>query len=156
MAALQDMPGHLIRRAQQVSNAIFAEECGTFDLTSVQYAALFTINRHDGIDATRLSRQIAFDRSTIGDVLERLETKGLIVRVAGTSDKRTKCLYASDAGKELLAKVEPYVRNVQRRLLEPFAEPNQLQVLGLLRLIAEIPITNSAAMGGNIMDKIDG
>ena len=42
---LLDMPGHLIRRAQQISTALFAEECAAFDLTSVQYAALAAIRR---------------------------------------------------------------------------------------------------------------
>lgn len=76
MVEFTTMPGHLIRRAQQVSIAIFAEECAGLDLTSVQYAALSAIGAHPGVDATRLSTLIAFDRSTIGDVLERLESKG--------------------------------------------------------------------------------
>jgi MarR family transcriptional regulator, lower aerobic nicotinate degradation pathway regulator len=142
MAEMKDMPGHLIRRAQQVSNAIFAEQCGAFDLTSVQYAALFMINAHDGIDATRLSGLIAFDRSTIGDVLERLETKGWIVRAPGPSDKRIKRLHASDAGKELLTKVEPAVRAVQTRLLEPLTEHNRLLFLDMLRQIADSPMAD--------------
>ena len=31
-----EMPGHLIRRAHQISIALFTEECAAFDLTSVQ------------------------------------------------------------------------------------------------------------------------
>src|SRR4051794_20278745 len=72
MHDLYSMPGHLIRPAQQISSALFAEECGEFDLTSVQYAALVAIRENPDVDATRLSALIAFDRSTIGDVLERL------------------------------------------------------------------------------------
>ena len=40
---LHAMPGHLIRRAQQIAVAIFMEECAEFDLTPVQYAALVAI-----------------------------------------------------------------------------------------------------------------
>ena len=40
MRDLHAKPGHLIRRVQQLSSALFAEECAVFDLTSVQYAAL--------------------------------------------------------------------------------------------------------------------
>ena len=64
-------PGHLFRRMQQIAVAIFMEECAEFELAPVQYAALVTVREHPGIDATRLSAVIAFDRSTIGDVLER-------------------------------------------------------------------------------------
>ena len=75
MDGLYAMPGHLIRRVQQISSALFAEECGNFDLTSVQYAALVAIRANPQVDATRLSALIAFDRSTLGDVLERLEAR---------------------------------------------------------------------------------
>lgn len=139
LTALYEMPGHLIRRAQQVSNALFAEECGAFDLTSVQYAAMFAIAANDGIDATRLSTLIAFDRSTLGDVLERLETKGWIVRAAGAADKRIKRLHASAEGKALLRQVAPGVRKVQQRLLEPFAAGDRVAVLAMLGQIANIP-----------------
>ena len=43
MDSVYEMPGHLIRRAHQLSTAIFAEECAEFDLTPVQYAALEAI-----------------------------------------------------------------------------------------------------------------
>jgi len=72
---LHRQPGHLIRRAQQIAVAIFIEECAAFDLTPVQYAAMVAIQENEGIDATRLSAQIAFDRSTLGNVLERLEAR---------------------------------------------------------------------------------
>src|ERR1700722_5508343 len=101
MDDLYRMPGHLIRRVQQVSTALFTEECAAFDLTSVQFAALFAIRANPGVDATRLSTIIAFDRSTIGDVLERLEVKGWIVRSASPHDRRIKLLHLAPDGAKL-------------------------------------------------------
>src|SRR5579872_6775474 len=69
---LVDRPGHLIRRLQQIAHAIFIEQAREFDVTPVQYAALFAINDHPGIDQTALCNIIAYDRSTIGDVVGRL------------------------------------------------------------------------------------
>ena len=73
MDAVYTAPGYLFRRMQQIAVALFIEECKAFDLTPVQYAALVTISTHPGIDATRLSAVIAFDRSTLGNVIERLQ-----------------------------------------------------------------------------------
>ena len=67
MDAVYTAPGYLFRRMQQIAVAIFMEECKDFDLTPVQYAALIAIHTHPGIDATRLSAVIAFDRSTLGN-----------------------------------------------------------------------------------------
>src|SRR5689334_8484234 len=84
------MPGYLVRRTQQISTALFAEECGQYDLTAVQYAALVAIGLHPQIEAARICRLISLDRSTLGDVLERIEGKGLVLRRTSPADRRVK------------------------------------------------------------------
>src|SRR3712207_4381835 len=138
MDNLYDMPGHLIRRAHQISTALFTEECAEFDLTSVQYAALVAIKANPEVDATRLSALIAFDRSTIGGVLERLEAKGWILRTASPADKRVKLLRLTLDGERLLRRVEPAVRRVQQRLLEPLAPADRATILRLLAQLAAV------------------
>jgi MarR family transcriptional regulator, lower aerobic nicotinate degradation pathway regulator len=135
---LYAMPGHLIRRAQQISTALFSEECAAFDLTSVQFAALFAIRANPGVDATRLSAIIAFDRSTIGDVLERLEAKGCIERRASPSDRRIKLLYLAPEGAALLRQVMPAVKRVQERLLAPLGPRDRAAMVRLLGELAEL------------------
>src|SRR3982750_2088590 len=102
MDAVYTAPGYLFRRMQQIAVAIFVEECRAYDLTPVQFAALVAIQTHPGIDATRLSAVIAFDRSTLGNVIERLETKQYIERKPSPEDKRIKLLYLTRAGAVLL------------------------------------------------------
>jgi DNA-binding MarR family transcriptional regulator len=133
VAALREMPGHLIRRAQQISTALFTEECGQFDLTSVQFAALFVLRAAGELDATRLAELIAFDRSTIGDVVERLESKGWIRRNGSSDDKRVKLIRLTPDGKKLLKRVEPAVKRVQERLLEPFSSSEKTVLLTILK-----------------------
>jgi DNA-binding MarR family transcriptional regulator len=138
MDELYGMPGHLIRRAQQISTALFTEECGPFDLTSVQYAALCAISVNPQVDATRLSALIAFDRSTIGDVLERLEQKGWIRRTPSVQDKRVKLVQLSPEGTKLLRQVHPAVRRVQERLLAPLSAKDQTTLVRLLSQLADV------------------
>ena len=129
------LPGHLIRRVHQISTAYFTEECG--DLTAVQYAALVTIGAHPGIDATRLSEIIYFDRSTIGDVLDRMEGKGWIVRASTPNDRRTKRLELSPAGLAALQQVESGIRRVQERLLAALTAGEATTLVRLLAKIAD-------------------
>ena len=138
MNDLYTRPGHLIRRAHQISSAIFAEECAAFDLTPVQYAALVAIGDNPDVDATRLSALIAFDRSTIGNVLERLEGKGWILRSPSPSDKRVKLLRLSPEGVEVLRRVEPAVVRVQERLLAPLAPKDRGTMMRLLAQLVDI------------------
>ncbi len=131
------MPGHLIRRAQQISTALFTDECAAFDLTAVQYAALCAIESNPDVDATRLSSLIAFDRSTIGDVVERMEAKRWITRKPSSQDRRVKLLRLSAAGAKLLRQVGPAVRRVQERLLAPLAPRDRVTLIRLLGEFAE-------------------
>ena len=79
-----EMPGHLARRFQQIAVAVFLAEVSEagFDLTPVQYAALATIRSNPGIDQITLAGLIAYDRTTITGVIDRLVQKGLLVRRA--------------------------------------------------------------------------
>ncbi|ACL55853.1 MarR family winged helix-turn-helix transcriptional regulator [Methylobacterium nodulans] len=138
MSDLYSMPGHLFRRIHQISSAIFAEECAASGLTSVQYAALTAIRENPEVDATRLSSLIAFDRSTLGDVLERLEAKGWILRSPSPSDKRVKLLRLSPAGLQVLSDVEPAVRRVQQRLLEPLDPSERAKMVRLLAQLVNL------------------
>jgi MarR family transcriptional regulator, lower aerobic nicotinate degradation pathway regulator len=130
-------PGHLIRRMQQIAVAIFMEECAGFDLTPVQYAALVAIREHPGVDATRLSALIAFDRSTLGSVIERLEAKGYVARGARADDKRVKLLHLTPRGDEVLRAVMPTVDRAQARMLAPLNPGDRARLIALLNQLVE-------------------
>ncbi len=138
-------PGHLIRRCQQIAVAIFVDETRAFDLTPVQYAALFVVRAQPGVDQTRLVNLIALDRSTIGSVVERLEAKGLISRQAGTEDRRTKRLYPTDSGLALLAAVTDAVDRAQHRILAPLNAAERAQFMTMLARLVDINNAHSRA-----------
>src|SRR5262252_3717735 len=132
MDAVYTKPGYLFRRMQQIAVAIFVEECNAYDLTPVQYAALVAIHTHPGIDATRLSAVIAFDRSTLGSVIERLQAKDYIERKPAPEDKRIKLLYLTKQGAALLKDIIIAVERAQARMLEPLKPADRKTLMALL------------------------
>jgi len=131
-------PGHLIRRAHQISWALFLNECADYNVTPVQYSALVAIKERPGVDATRLSALIAFDRSTIGNVIERLEIRGLVTRKAGAEDRRQKLLFLSEDGEELLRQIAPLVERVQERILAPLTKDEREIFVRLLDRMGQV------------------
>jgi DNA-binding MarR family transcriptional regulator len=131
-------PGHLIRRAQQIAVSIFLEECAPTDITPVQYAAMVALRDNPGIDATRLSALVAFDRSTVGNVLERMEGKGLVLRIGNKDDKRVKILFLSPKGATALKEVEPFVKRAQERILAPLAPEDRETFMRMLSQLVEL------------------
>jgi MarR family transcriptional regulator, lower aerobic nicotinate degradation pathway regulator len=124
--------GHQVRRCHQIAVALFAEEVGRFDITPVQYAALTAIAEQPQADATRIAGVIGLDRSTIGNVLERLEGRRLIEREYLARDKRTKRLRLTAEGRRLLEEIAPSIARSQARFVEVLSDDEQHQLRRLL------------------------
>jgi DNA-binding MarR family transcriptional regulator len=142
---LLEMPGHLIRRLQQISFALFLDQAKEFDLTPVQYAALVAINNHPGMDQTALCHIIALDRSTIGDVMGRLEKKKLIRRLNGPIDRRTKSLSITPLGRRLVRDIEPAVLSTQRLILSPLKPGERHAFMQMLKHLVHLNNEHSRA-----------
>ena len=133
-AELYRMPGHLIRRLHQASQAIFDAEvaAAAVDLTSVQFAALTMIAANPGIDQARLAAAIAFDRATTGGVIDRLEAKGFVRREIVKTDRRARRLHLETAGKATLRAATPIVRHAQTLMLKSLSDKERATFLKLL------------------------
>ena len=130
-----EMPGHLARRFQQIAVAVFLAEIGEagFDLTPVQYAALAAIRANPGIDQVTLAGLIAYDRTTITGVVDRLAQKGLLVRHASRRDRRARELQITEAGKRTLRGITPAVEAAQQTMLRGLTEKEGADLMRLLR-----------------------
>jgi DNA-binding MarR family transcriptional regulator len=137
-------PGHLIRRCQQIAVAIFMEETAASNITPPQFAALAALAEHPGIDQRRLADAIAFDRSTIGDLVARLESRGLVTRTVG-DDRRTKRLALTPAGDDLLQTLEAAVARTQERILEPLSPAQRAAFVEMLGQVVHLHNETSRA-----------
>jgi DNA-binding MarR family transcriptional regulator len=135
---LNDMPGHLIRRLQQIAVAVFHAEVGAigFDMTPVQYAALTRVGEHPGIDQATLAGLIAYDRTTITGVVDRLVQKGFLSRDVSATDRRARVLHMTEDGRAALEKLTPAVERAQQVMLSGLQEEEAAEFLRLLKKAA--------------------
>jgi DNA-binding MarR family transcriptional regulator len=131
-------PGHLIRRLNQISMALFFEETQPLGLTSVQYAALNMIQEVPGIDQASLSNMIAFDKTTIVKVLDRLVDKGLITRMRSETDRRLNHLNVTPKGTALLKQIHPMLERSDKRILAPLSESDQRKFMEMLSRLVQV------------------
>ena len=130
-----DMAGHLIRRLHQQSTLVFVQrtqEAG-FDLTPIQFAALDAIHNQPGTDQARVAEMIAYDRATIGGVIERLEQKGWVRRVVSERDRRARELSLTPEGARILKALVPVVRGLQDEILLSLNDADRARFLKLAR-----------------------
>ncbi len=130
---LESLPGHYIRRLQQIAVAIFLHETEAHGITPVQYGALQTVCNTPGIDQRTLARSIGLDTSTIAGVVDRLESRGLLVRNTTPEDRRVRLLSLTDEGHALLKALAPAMHRAQARMLEPLPPRERDQFMRMLR-----------------------
>ena len=126
---LLEQPGHLIRRAQQISVAMFVEALGR-DVTPVQYALLRMLQKRPGLDQVTLAQAVALDTSTTADIAARLEAKGWILREVLA--RRQRCLSLTPAGLAVLNRVAPALGAMNQALLSRLDADERLEFMRLL------------------------
>jgi len=130
-----ETPGHLARRFQQIAVAVFlteVEQAG-YDLTPVQYAALAAISANSRIDQVTLAGLIAYDRTTITGVVDRLVQKGLVARHENSRDRRARELKVTPAGRKTLSGITPAVEAAQQIMLRGLTQKEAKELMRLLR-----------------------
>jgi len=81
---------------------------------------------------------IAFDRSTLGSVIERLEAKDYVERKPAREDKRVKLLHLTRQGVALLRDIMPSVDRAQARMLQPLKPADRKTLMALLTQLVDL------------------
>jgi len=134
---LADLPGHYIRRLQQIAVGLFMEETQAFGITPVQFAALKAVATQPGMDQGSLAAGIGFDTSTIGGVVDRLQARGWVVRQVSPEDRRARLLHATPEGVKILEDVGDAVAQTQKRILAPLPAAERKEFLRMLQVLVD-------------------
>jgi len=135
-------PGFLIRRLHQIHGALFQEETGASGITPVQYSLLTALNRRGELDQISIAREIGLERTTVAEVLTRLETRELVTRRPHPEDRRVRLVKLTRAGKALVRRMAPAVQRAHDRTLDPLS-PQERDVL-MLQLVRLVEANNDA------------
>jgi DNA-binding MarR family transcriptional regulator len=135
LSRLYARPGFLLRRAHQISAAVFEDECREVGLTPAQFGVLTVLSAQPGVGQSSLARALGFDKVTVLRVLRGLETRGLVARNPAPDNKRNICARLTAAGEQLLAQAQKPAEAAYKRLLAPLDGQQQGQLLQLLQLL---------------------
>ncbi len=129
--------GYLIRRAQQRHVAAWTRIASS-EISSVQYTILVVLDRLGEASQRELCDEVDLDRSTIADLVKRMERKGLIARRRDPADARRNTVTLTDAGRSERARLRPLVDQVQDALVASMS-PNERRALraGLIALLRQ-------------------
>lgn len=135
LSRLYTRPGFLLRRAHQISAAVFEDECREYGLTPAQFGVLTVLQSHPGLGQSSLARALGFDKVTVLRVLRGLEGRGLVSRQPGPGNRRNVSVSLTRAGCSLLAEAQKPAEKAYKRLLSPLDKAQQAKLLELLQLL---------------------
>ena len=109
LTQLYARPGFLLRRAHQISAAVFEDECRSVGLTPAQFGVL--------------------------SVLRCLETGGLIARAPAPASRRNLAISLSVEGLALLKQAQEPADRAYNRLMAPLNKAQRIQLVELLQML---------------------
>ena len=100
---------HLLHRAQQLAADHFARRVQNkfeYDITLRQFALLSAVIEKPGVSQSELVQITSIDRSTLADMIKRMEDRGWVKRMASKKDGRANALKVQPAGLRVFTEVE--------------------------------------------------
>ena len=130
--SLYRRPGFLLRRAHQISAALFLEETAGLGLTTTQYGTMIVLRARGSLDQVGIATLVGIDRSTTALVVGKLEEAGYIERRDDEVDKRRKIITLSKMGHEVLERAAIPAERARQRVLDAFSARDSVKFLALL------------------------
>lgn len=134
---LTESPSHLLRRAEQFAAEMFAQSELRDGVTLRQSVLLAAIAESEGASQSDLVRMTGVDRSTLAEMMARMERRGLIARAAARDDGRAKSVRLTAQGRRRLDSALPAMRHVDKALLAAVPAANRAMFRALLVSLAE-------------------
>lgn len=128
---------HLLHRAGQCADELFAIQIGKSDLTPRQYVVMKAVASTDEPSQTQLVEKTGIDRSTLADIVRRLVAKGLLQRKRTRRDARMYAVRLTDKGANMLKSAEPAAKTTDERVLSALSQGQRDSFLEALKRIIE-------------------
>jgi DNA-binding MarR family transcriptional regulator len=134
---IRNIVGFHIRLAYGAVYRQFTESFAHLDLTQKQVSVLWLVDDHPGIAQTDLARRIRMDRATTMAIINRLQSRGYLVRGKCQTDGRKQTLNLTDAGRKTLKIAKSAIRQNEHWLKSRFTKRETAKLIELLTRIHE-------------------
>jgi DNA-binding MarR family transcriptional regulator len=138
---------HLLHRAGQCADDLFARNIGKSDLTPRQFAVLRAVSKTEDLSQTALVAATGIDRSTLADIVRRLVERGLLQRKRTREDARMYAVRITATGRSAMNAAQPAASLTEERVLGALPASQRNDFLKSLNRIVETLATVEAANG---------
>ncbi|WDR03197.1 MarR family transcriptional regulator [Devosia algicola] len=122
--------------AKQLRRA-FEQQAKRYDLTLPQWRVLAQLAASGGLTQSTLSSLVETDPMTVSGILDRLETRGLVVRSADANDSRAKIANATPAALKLVGKLGTLAASIRDDAFAGVSDSERTSLVNALTKVSE-------------------
>ncbi len=126
---------HLQRAARAVARR-FDAALRPLGLTSGQFSLLMSLNRPEPASMSSVATLLAMDRTTLTANLKPLERRGLVEIAVDETDRRSRRLVLTEAGRAMLATAVPVWERTHEEIEAQLPRANPEELRGDLRALS--------------------
>lgn len=114
----------LIHDVSRMRRTFFDQALKPLGITRAQWWALGNISRHadDGMIQTELANILETGKVSVGGLIDRLEEAGLVYRQADKVDRRTKRIFITDKGFDMLDHIAVVGESLDKQLFKGISD----------------------------------
>jgi len=127
--------GFKLAKASQRMFELFAICLDQAGITSKQNGAMLIIHEHQNIMQKEVSILQRVDQTTMGQIIDQLEEKHLVMRIKHPEDRRAYCLVLTDEGRELITSLWTKMKHCEDIFLQKLNQDEITQLFKLLDII---------------------
>ena len=139
MALLPSLIGFNLRCAQVAVFNDFNHKIGELVISPPQFGTLILIEANPGISQSAIASTLRFDRSTLVQIIDRLEDRAFVVRKLAANDRRSHALHLTPLGQTTLAKLKTIVWAHEEHMSRSLSDEERQTLLKFLVRIHQTP-----------------
>ncbi len=137
LGPLTEYVGYALRRAQLATVARFLGALQDVDLRPTQFAVLTVIKENPGVRQSEVCAALGIQKANFVPLLNKLQRRGLAVRKAGISDRRSSALHLTPDGEALLQRARALHDTYESGIADRLGSRGRNQLLELLNRLIE-------------------
>lgn len=136
-SGLGDFVGYAIRRAQLAVFQEFKTWMAEFEVTTAQFSVLLLVRDNPGLNQKTLAGTLGVETPRMVLIVDYLENRGLVTRLASTVDRRARAIFLTAPGRKLLRQLDRRSAEYERRIVERLRGDDKATLMRMLRHLAE-------------------
>lgn len=140
-AGLEDLLGYKLRRAQGAVHRDYMVTVGEIRLTQKQTAVMWLVQGNAGVSQGEVGSALGMDRATMMALVDRLESRELLIRRRSATDARRRELHVTAAGERLMKQLRMRIAVHESRIKSLF---NAAELRTLERLLTRFQSLDGA------------